>query len=296
MSFDRPNASELQKTLRRRGLPVRQERLNVIRSSALPGIEILIAYDSFHPWRIYNSTYALCACRTAATDWRYRRRVHTLQDGGTMLLQAGEAHANTYVHKYSDFKALFIEPALVQQAAHELASPKSCHFKAAQTEDPALFAAVYALGAAIESGADALEQQSRLALCLRLMFGYMEAQQARPPINASAAVRHAEEYLRQRFHETVTLDELVTISGLSRFHLLRSFAAHAGLPPHAYQIRLRIAHAMQLLRSGLAPGTVAVLVGFADQSHLTRHFRRVMRMTPGQYMPRPHRPQAARNT
>ena len=127
MSFDRPTAADLRKALERRGLPVRQERLSFVRSSALPDVEILVALDSFHPWRIYNRTYALCACRTAATDWRYRGGLHSLQDGSTMLLQPGEAHANTVVHKYSDFKALFIEPAQVRQAACELGSAGDRH-------------------------------------------------------------------------------------------------------------------------------------------------------------------------
>lgn len=286
MSFDRPTAADLRKALERRGLPVRQERLSFVRSSALPDVEILVALDSFHPWRIYNRTYALCACRTAATDWRYRGGLHSLQDGSTMLLQPGEAHANTVVHKYSDFKALFIEPAQVRQAACELGSARSRHFKTAQTDSPALFAAVYALSAAIETDADALEQQSRLATCLRLMFEHMESPPRGAAKDGRAAVRRTEEYLRERFRETVTLDELATVSGLSRFHLLRSFATYTGLPPHAYQIRLRIAHAMKLLRSGLPPSAVGGLVGFADQSHLARHFRRVMRMTPGEYAPR----------
>jgi AraC-like DNA-binding protein len=96
-------------------------------------------------------------------------------------------------------------------------------------------------------------------------------------------VTRARDYLQHRFHETVTLNDLGNVSGLSRFHLLRSFAARVGLPPHAYQLRLRIERAMMLLRTGLSPSDVAGLVGFADQSHLTRHFRRLVQVTPAEY-------------
>jgi AraC-like DNA-binding protein len=100
---------------------------------------------------------------------------------------------------------------------------------------------------------------------------------------AHPAVTAVRDYLRKRAYETITLDDLARISRMSRFHLARVFAANVGLPPHAYQTRLRIERAMALLRSGVRPGEVANLTGFADQSHLTRHFRRIVGVTPGEY-------------
>ncbi len=97
------------------------------------------------------------------------------------------------------------------------------------------------------------------------------------------AVMAARDYLRRRVHEAITLEELARISRMSRFHLVRAFAAHIGLPPHAYQTRVRLERAMALLRAGIRPGEVANLTGFADQSHLTRHFRRIVGVTPGEY-------------
>jgi AraC-like DNA-binding protein len=70
---------------------------------------------------------------------------------------------------------------------------------------------------------------------------------------------------------------------LSPFHLLRVFRAAVGLPPHAYQIQLRVARAKELLRAGMPIAAVAVEVGFVDQSHLTRHFKRLVGVPPGRY-------------
>jgi AraC-like DNA-binding protein len=55
------------------------------------------------------------------------------------------------------------------------------------------------------------------------------------------------------------------------------------LTPHAYLDQLRVRHARELLRNGIAPADVALRTGYADQSHLTRHFRRLVGVTPGQY-------------
>jgi AraC-like DNA-binding protein len=95
--------------------------------------------------------------------------------------------------------------------------------------------------------------------------------------------RRAKAYLQARFNEPVSLDELATVASISRYHLVRSFTAKVGLPPHAYQLHVRLAHARAMLYAGMSPVDVAAQVGFADQSHLTRHFKRVWRTTPGDY-------------
>ena len=70
---------------------------------------------------------------------------------------------------------------------------------------------------------------------------------------------------------------------MSPFALLRAFRGETGLPPHAYLNQLRVRHARRLLDGGLAPAVVAAEAGFADQAHLTRHFKRVMGVPPGAY-------------
>ena len=56
-----------------------------------------------------------------------------------------------------------------------------------------------------------------------------------------------------------------------------------GVPPHAYLRQIRIAQAKKLLKSGLSLADVAQTVGFTDQSHLNRWFKRLWGITPGQY-------------
>lgn len=148
-----------------------------------------------------------------------------------------------------------------------------------------LFRAFGRFHAAVERQESALEQQSRLLACVRLLLEHHAEKTLRAfsAIGAHRAVEHAKAYLHDRFNEPVSLDELATAAGLSRFHLPRTFAHHVDTPPHAYQIRIRIERATRLLRTGMSPGNVALTVGFADQSHFTRHFRRITRTTPAQY-------------
>lgn len=70
---------------------------------------------------------------------------------------------------------------------------------------------------------------------------------------------------------------------MSAYHFIRSFRTVVGMPPHAYQLHVRIARAKTLLRQGSSIAQTAFATGFADQSHLTNRFKAVLGITPGQY-------------
>jgi AraC-like DNA-binding protein len=70
---------------------------------------------------------------------------------------------------------------------------------------------------------------------------------------------------------------------MNMFHLAHLFRHVIGLPPHAYQIQLRLSHARDLLGQGFPVGYVAHETGFFDQTHFTYHFKRHVGVTPGTY-------------
>jgi AraC-like DNA-binding protein len=73
------------------------------------------------------------------------------------------------------------------------------------------------------------------------------------------------------------------VANLSPFYLLRTFRDRIGLPPHGYLNQVRLIRAKKLLSQGCQISQVAHEIGFADQSHLTRQFKRMFGVTPGQY-------------
>ena len=81
----------------------------------------------------------------------------------------------------------------------------------------------------------------------------------------------------------VTLSELAALSNVSRFQLLRGFTRAVGVTPHAYLLQQRVRLARRLLAAGRRPADAAAEAGFADQSHLTRAFRRQLGVTPARY-------------
>ncbi|TQM30717.1 AraC family transcriptional regulator [Nocardia bhagyanarayanae] len=98
-----------------------------------------------------------------------------------------------------------------------------------------------------------------------------------------AVARRVRDVLDERYLETLSMDDLVTATGASRFALYRAFRANYGLAPSDYQRILRLRAARRLIAAGHPVAEAAVAAGFADQAHLTRWFRRCYGITPGVY-------------
>ena len=260
-----------------------REKLAFFRSAGIPGVEIMTAVDSGEPWHVYHEQYAICAVHHAATAIRYRGKIEDITDQSVSFFEPGESHHNTKVHKRSDFKVLFIRPEVFEHAA-DAALARAPHFDLLPRATPAtMFQTVYALCDSFERGESLLEQEGRLVECLRRFVACAQRPVATPGVAEPRAVARAKAYLKDRYSESVTLTELAAVAGLSKFHLVRQFAKQTGLSPHAFQIHMRIERARTLLRKGFTAVEVAMLTGFADQSHLTRHFKRIWGITPGAY-------------
>ena len=100
---------------------------------------------------------------------------------------------------------------------------------------------------------------------------------------ANEAVERARRLLFVSHAERLSLEAVARAVGCGKFELARAFRSHAGIAPHAYRTRLRVQRAKALLRRGTPAAETAQRVGFYDQSHLHRHFRRLVGLTPRAY-------------
>ena len=71
---------------------------------------------------------------------------------------------------------------------------------------------------------------------------------------------------------------------ISSYHLIRKFSSENGLTPHKFQMQCRIRKAQELLREGYKVIEVSQMVGFSDQSHLDRVFKKQVGITPEEYI------------
>ncbi|MFO0576416.1 MAG: AraC family transcriptional regulator [Polyangia bacterium] len=129
-----------------------------------------------------------------------------------------------------------------------------------------------------------LGTQQTFAAWLALLLRNAEAPPPEPRgLHEPRATARARELLHERLEPEFGLPELAAEVGLSKAYLVRAFKRELGIPPHEYQMQLRVAHARRLLAAGVPATQVAQDAGFYDQSHLTRWFKRVLGVTPGAY-------------
>ncbi|NGN64993.1 AraC family transcriptional regulator [Streptomyces sp. A7024] len=159
------------------------------------------------------------------------------------------------------------------------------HFTEGVFHDPELADRLTAAHREISRSADPLEAESRVPwLLTALARRHGRAGTVRDALPGAGELARA---VRDRLADSVlappSLADIGCELGLSRYQVLRVFRDAMGLPPYAWLAQHRVARARGLLEAGRTPAEAAALVGFADQAHLTRWFRRVMGVTPGAY-------------
>lgn len=151
-------------------------------------------------------------------------------------------------------------------------------------EDPVTALGLEAFHRSLWHGASSLEWESWLLTSLRRLFG-----DGGPARRAAAGaeprgVARVREHIHAHYRDAIPLEELAAVAGVSKYHLVRTFRAAVGVPPHRYQQRLRLTRSLLMLRRGTPLSAIAYELGFADQSHFTRAFRAEYGTTPGAWL------------
>jgi AraC-like DNA-binding protein len=151
--------------------------------------------------------------------------------------------------------------------------------------DPALVRGIDALHRALRDPGDTLAAESMLAIVSARLSEHLGDRSE--PVERSDDERVASDLrdlLDEHPFEPLTLKEAGSILHVSPAHLVRSFSRTFAIAPHRYLLARRIDAARRRLLDGEPVAQVATSVGFHDQAHLTRHFKRHVGTTPARYV------------
>ena len=264
-----------------------EESIHLWRCSDLPGVDLLHAgyVDQSFGWHSHD-TFAFGAVERGGLAFRFRKGYEVAPAGCVTLALPGEGHTGHGADRTGwRYRMFYIDPALLLEAAAEIA-PERRGFPPilpGVLDDPPLARAVVALHRRLEEGdGTPLERQEAFAALLD-RFVRVHARWGAPPPPAPRAAQRARSYLEEHVAEAVSLAQLAEVSQCSPFRLVRAFRDAFGLPPHAFQLQLRVRRGQELLRRGWTVAHAAAELGFVDQSHFTRIFRAVAGMTPGTF-------------
>jgi AraC-like DNA-binding protein len=211
-------------------------------------------------------------------DLDRRGRSHGAVPAALTLLPPGVAHDGRAAHPLGFRKrVLYLDESVLEPA---LTGPA---VDAPSIADEPLRRRVADLHGVLAHPGDELEAESRLALIAeRLRSHYRPTPQAAPSSRGDLADAYRD-LLDDRIVPGVSLAEAAQILHAHPTHLVRAFRDAFGLPPHAYLTGRRVERARALLLQGQRPAEVAAAVGFYDQSHLTRYFKRYLGTAPAAY-------------
>lgn len=262
------------------------EEIKVWRLPQLAGIELhrgkAVTRDCPRHW---HEELHLCVIESGSGELHYRGTSYRTPARSLFIVPPGETHANyTNEPNGCHYRNLYIHPNVLRETVD--------HLKGYEIESlfsqPVLFSAnlinlYLEAHRGLEGPASRLEQDSLLLhLLVQLVTNHTDktASTLRKESDAVSLVR---DYIIDNYQANVPLMRLAELARMSPYYLNRVFCSQVGMPPHAFQTQVRVLKAKELLRKGGAVSAVASATGFADQSHLTRHFKQLVGITPGIY-------------
>lgn len=221
------------------------------------------------------------------------RAKHELAPGFVAVLPSGHPVRWSWKSRIS-FSLLALDPAFLRQVAqaHLGMDPDQVRLAFAEREqDPAIATIAAALAReAVRGDAGSRVYAESLAniLVVHLLRNYSASTGVERQPTATAvprSVSRALSFIQQNHASDISLADIAAAARMSPFHFTRLFKRAIGVAPYQYLIQMRVASARALITAGgggYSLAEIATSVGFADQSHLTRHFKRVLGVTPKQ--------------
>ncbi len=252
-------------------------------------VGLLQAFYVHHAYpRHSHDYYVICLIERGRQSFTHKGTKHFTPPGGVILINPGAVHTGEAADEQGfEMRSLYPTTSHMQTAVFELTGRHQAlpFFTDVRVDHRWAMDSVLALHKALAQGASVLECESRFTWTLaQLIKRYADIHSNEQRLGKEQkAIQRARRYIDECFAQGISLTQLAEYVSLSPYYLLRVFRAEVGMPPYTYLESVRICHAQRLIEAGKPLAEVAVEVGFSSQSHLTRRFKQIIGVTPGQY-------------
>ncbi|WP_281649005.1 AraC family transcriptional regulator [Parendozoicomonas sp. Alg238-R29] len=257
------------------------------RSETLPWVEMRCANQSAACYHTHShDEFSFGVIDAGRAEYRNMKKRNQIAHGSTVTINPGDAHScNPSAGEWS-YRMLFVDTHWIGQLQQDMlkSSVQDYHpFKTQYLNDNHSYLHFHQLFEGLLNEPNPLVAENLLVTYLENLFvdHNRNAPDSKKP--DTHRVIRAKEAIMDQLESNVSLEYLAEQTGLSRYHLIRSFKARYGQSPHAFQLDNRIKKAKVLLQRGSNLSDIACDLGFADQSHFQRNFKKRLAMTPKQY-------------
>jgi AraC-like DNA-binding protein len=251
-------------------------------------VELLHAYYVRHAYpRHSHDYYVISLIERGHQSFTHKGTKYSTPPGGLILINPGAAHTGEPADAQGfELRAIYPSPSLMENLVYELTGRRALpFFKEVLVDHRWARNNISSLHKAILDGSSLLECESRIfRVMTELIKRYADCGSSEQQLGKEKrAIQLVRLFIEEHFAESVTLNRLAQYVSLSPYYLLRAFRAEVGMPPYEYLESVRIRHTQRLIRAGKPLAEVAAEAGFSSQSHMTRHFKKIIGVTPGQY-------------
>jgi AraC-like DNA-binding protein len=212
---------------------------------------------------------------------------YTIKAGDTVTINPDEVHSCNPKQGQWSYRMLFIDSEWIRQLQSEMLGYELDNFEPFINHyetDPAYFNDFNPLFLQLMNQSDVLKSETLLIEFLERCF---HADRLLQRSDKTSYKKHSltdvKALINEQLDQQFSLDDLARQAGLSRYHFLRCFKQQFGLSPHAFLLDKRIQKAKRLLQSGKSILDTSLALGFNDQSHFQRNFKKRLAITPKQY-------------
>ncbi len=263
----------------------RREKVSFWRDRRFGGMECMSA--TFHTLQFAphsHDTFGIGAMEAGAQKYRIKGTAHTAGAGDLYLINPEEVHEGRPVDEGYRYRIFYPTVELMREVMADVTgrpqtgTPSFIVPAASASNLAGEFVALHKL---LEESVDHLETEARLLDFLHRLMAIYGSESSNPSnFNAKKPVHIARDFIDANFASDISLSDVAAQAGLSRAHLVRAFAKEFHAPPHAWLTDRRVREAKRLLIKGASIADTALDCGFADQPHLTRHFKVRTGVTP----------------